>query len=270
MKICPDETLRQNLYCLVPAVSRLFDDKEGQVRKKAVAVLEVILQMVPIEGLKSFVHTLSLFMACAMTNIDRKIKEDSLLIVDAFLKYQPKLIVDIFDTVFPNFLNLISRLRDETSMTRSLTMNIGSQMTIIKWRIEVLRRLEYILSVIIQHEEENKEVVAISHKLVHFNNVAEDRIPIYKEFGATDVNVLYKSSNPINMSEYFDVLLHLLYEILIEVLPSNSNQIFRENGVTIIQRDAATVLSYVIEIYYDLWVLMNGKTYKVNKNQVVS
>lgn len=86
-----------------------------------------------------------------MTNIDKNIQEDSLLFLDCFIKYNSGLIFKTSEKLLPAFFTLISKLRSDSGLMRTLTVNLGSKMTSVTWRLKVLSRLHAVLETIIRN-----------------------------------------------------------------------------------------------------------------------
>lgn len=88
-----------------------------------------------------------------MTHIDPAIQEDSLLLLDTLLQFVPSLVAVNSDKILENFFDLISKLRTDSKPGRTLTVNLGSKMTAVKWRIKVLSRLYHMLTAIVNEKE---------------------------------------------------------------------------------------------------------------------
>lgn len=99
--------------------------------------------------MRPFFGYLSTNLRCAMTNINKNVQEDSLLLLDSFIKHVPSILTENSDKILTNFFALISKLRND-GVDRTLTLNLGSKLTSVKWRIKVLSRLYSILNAIIQ------------------------------------------------------------------------------------------------------------------------
>lgn len=92
-----------------------------------------------------------------MTNIDQSIQEDSLKFLDCFLVKDCGLISKTSNKFLPDFFTLISRLRTDNTLGRTLTLNLGSKMTSVTWRIKVLSRLNAVLDLILKKNEQKDE-----------------------------------------------------------------------------------------------------------------
>lgn len=72
--------------------------------------------------------------------------------LDVLLQHVPSLIAKDSEKILSNFLTLISILRVDSKPGRTLTVNLGSKLTTVKWKIKVLHRLRRILQSIIDVE----------------------------------------------------------------------------------------------------------------------
>lgn len=104
---------------------------------------------IPNEKLSPFFNYFSTNLRCAMTNIDKNIQEDSLLFLDCFIQSDGELIKKSAEKLLPDFFSLISKLRSDSDLGRTLTLNLGSKHTSIAWRIKVLSRLHAVLQIIL-------------------------------------------------------------------------------------------------------------------------
>lgn len=91
-----------------------------------------------------------------MTNIDTNIQEDSLMLLDILLIHVPLLVAKDSEKLLTNFLTLISTLRADSKPGRTLTVNLGSKITTVKWKIKVLCRLKGMLQAIFDADTKNR------------------------------------------------------------------------------------------------------------------
>lgn len=90
-----------------------------------------------------------------MTHIDISIQEDSLFLLDILLTHTPSLVATHSNKIMENFFDLISKLRVNSKPGRTLTVNLNSKQTTIKWRIKVLNRLKNMLGAIYNEKQKN-------------------------------------------------------------------------------------------------------------------
>lgn len=152
-----------HLSQIITHVSSLMQDREHKVRRSAAKVIGTILEIVPDVKVEAFFNHFSTNIRCAMTNIDKNIQEDSLLFLDCFLRYNSGLIFKTSEKLLPAFFTLISKLRSDSALVRTLTLNLGSNMTSVTWRLKVLSRLHAVLDTIIK----NHKMEDITKRLVH-------------------------------------------------------------------------------------------------------
>ncbi|KAJ8964213.1 hypothetical protein NQ314_005042 [Rhamnusium bicolor] len=227
------EIINQHFSQIILNVSSLMQDRERKVRKAAVKVVNAILKIAPETKLQPFFSYFTTNMRCAMTNIDKTIQEDSLLFLDCFLKYNCRLISQCSEKLLPDFFTLISTLRTDSNLERTLTMNLGSKMTSVTWRIKVLSRLHAVLEAILS----SHIVVDKSEKNVsmYFNDDKDadtyNTFPIYKEAFSNVLNSGVNSfsnnqannSGPDILNRHIITLVPLLYETWIEVVPEKKD-----------------------------------------------
>lgn len=236
-----------------------------QVRLASLKTLHLMLSKANIERIDPFFDILCTYLRSAMTHIDGRIQEDSLLFLDTLLECTPTKVAHDFHKIIPNFLDMISKLRVDSKPGRTLTVNLGSQITSVKWRVKVLHRLKDYLN-----------------EFVKYNNIQEFRAPVdetTKVFDPSKINQ-YSLYNPIytqncqlscfsskNMQdsvpldevdkfrEYTDTLMPLLFETWLEVCPNVNAE---KNIETVINEDAASLLKHTLEVISLIWSLVKN------------
>lgn len=146
----PQETSK-HLGAIIKGISQLCLDIEKDVRRESFKALNIIFATQTPALILPFFNVVSSFLRCAMTHINMQIQEDSLHMLDCLLLYTPDLVAINSDSIFSCFLDMISKLRVESKPERTLTLNLGSKMTIVKWRSKVLDRLLGILKAIVNN-----------------------------------------------------------------------------------------------------------------------
>ncbi|ETN62411.1 hypothetical protein AND_005893 [Anopheles darlingi] len=131
-------------------VTSLAVDLERDVRRDCYKTLGCILVACGPTGAVPFFDLLLSFLRCAMTHIQARIQEDSLLLLDVLLQHSPALILTNRDKILPQFLDMISKLRAENKPGRTLTINLDRQSTSTRWRANVLMRLTAILKILLE------------------------------------------------------------------------------------------------------------------------
>lgn len=82
-----------------------------------------------------------------MTHINQNVQEDSLNFLDILLTYIPELVAENSHKILNNFLMLISKHKTNSKHARTISENLQSKYTGVKWRVAVLIRLKKIFEV---------------------------------------------------------------------------------------------------------------------------
>ncbi|GJQ85922.1 hypothetical protein Trydic_g21773 [Trypoxylus dichotomus] len=249
------EFLKQNLASILKRVCPLVLDIESKVRSEAIKVIRAILQSSSSVNVTSFFDILSSFLRCAMTHIELNIQEDSLNYLDALLDYVPELIAKDSHKILLNFFTLISKLKNDSKHARTLSENLKSRYTGIKWRIKVLLRLKKIFGTIY---ESNKPKTNSNDFVGKTIDVTKTRFaPIYYDkFDCAKSDTAKTNLEIENVEMYIDTLLSLLQEIWLEVAPSNITTVISGKlDNTIIKSDVACILHCLLNIFCFLFKL---------------
>lgn len=250
------------------------------MRHESLKVLHLVLSNVSNEKVEPFFDIMSTYLRSAMTHIDNRIQEDSLLFLDLLLVCTPEKVVQDFHKILPNFLDMISKLRVDSKPGRTLTVNLGSQITSVKWRVKVLHRLKDYLMKYIEHNhvhEKDKPIAANTHmfdetKMNHYTLFN----PIYTSvchvscFSAKNSQDIVLLDEVEKFKQYINTLIPLLYETWLEVCPKTSSEI---NIETVINEDAASLLKHsleVITLLFDLVQYLQKKNPSSNIENVFS
>ncbi|KRT79412.1 hypothetical protein AMK59_8472 [Oryctes borbonicus] len=250
-----EEFLKQNLATILKRVCPLVLDIEIKVRNEAIKVIRAILQSSYRINIISFFDILSSFLRCAMTHIELNIQEDSLNFLDALLEYLPELIAKDSHKILSNFFTLISKLKNDSKHARTLSENLKSRYTGVKWRIKVLLRLKKIFETIYGSNNVSIESNEIADKTI---DVTKTRFaPIYHDkFKCSKPGIIKTSLEVENVEMYIDTLLSLMQEIWLEVAPSNTTMVTSGKlDNTIIKTDVACILHCLLNILYFLFKL---------------
>ncbi|EFA04998.2 Testis-expressed sequence 10 protein homolog-like Protein [Tribolium castaneum] len=229
--------------------SALIQDRERKVRRSAIKLLHAIVEKVSTATIRPFFNYFLTNLKCAMTNINKHIQEDSLLLLDALLEHQNLLIAENFDTIFPTFLTLISKSKNNLGTERSLSLNLEGKVSSVKWRIKVLTRLYGILSALTQTKTiknlDKNEEIFIEAKGNPF-------IPLYKKID----NQVRVGGRTDAVSQEFDTqianLTQLLHEIWIEVVPEKTKKSGGE-PLLLASEESVAVFSCIVNILHLLY-----------------
>lgn len=198
-----------------------------------------------------------------MTNINNRLQEDSLLFLDILLEFAPHKVAEDFHKIIPNFLNMISKLRVDSKPGRTLTVNLGSQITSVRWRVKVLNRLQDYLSKFIQYEhvnDDDREVIcntkSFDVKKVNYYPLFNPNYTAVCHLGCFSSKKAQETT-PIDevgmFTEYVDTLMPLLFETWVEVCPAKNLEKDFEN---VVSDDAANLLKYTLKVMTLLWSLV--------------
>ncbi|XP_025829113.1 testis-expressed protein 10 [Agrilus planipennis] len=135
----------------------LILDKEKNVRQKAIKFISLILSTVEKEKIFPFSNIILSHLKCAMTDINKSIQGDSLLLLDSLVTDFPQVVTEYSEQILPIFFILISNVQSNLSSTKTLQLNLQGTSTSTKWRLQVLNRLQKILIVIVRNKIDNKK-----------------------------------------------------------------------------------------------------------------
>nr|CAH7737879.1 unnamed protein product [Callosobruchus chinensis] len=255
-RIHTKELVSQYLAQIIVSISLLMQDRERKVRKAAVKAVNAILEATQEDKLQPFYNCFLTNLKCAMTNIDRNIQEDSLIFLDCFLKHKSDLIASYRDNILPEVFSLFSKLQSSSGVERKLTLNLGSKMTSVTWRINIMSRLLQLLPKV-DSDNTNSDTASCKN---HYQAMNSHIFPIYKsEFSkvlCTTGDIFGTHQNnaevPNTFSSQVMAFLPLLYETFIEVLP-DKKAAKSGDEYTALNEEAAAVLTCVMSTLYLLW-----------------
>ncbi|XP_055613243.1 testis-expressed protein 10 homolog [Uranotaenia lowii] len=153
----PSEVTENHLSTAVKSIASLTIDEEREVRRDSYKTLGLLFAAAQQENVLPFFDILLSFLRCAMTHIQPRVQEDALLLLDTYLQYLPRLVLLNRDKIFPQFLDMISKLRSESKPERTLTVTLNKQTTSTRWRTRVLMRLIGMLRILINHKKSGGE-----------------------------------------------------------------------------------------------------------------
>ncbi|XP_058121609.1 testis-expressed protein 10 [Anopheles ziemanni] len=203
--------LQQQLSSVIKDVASLAIDVERDVRKDCYKTLGCVFAASGQTRLLPFFDILLSFLRCAMTHIQSYIQEDSLLLLDVLLQYLPELILDNRDKILPQFLDMISKLKNDSKPGRTLTINLDKHSTSTQWRMKVLMRLTGMLKVLIDSKL-RKQSVQNTPEEAKGNKVDEEnpfasKVPEYTPYKHKPLNYVFVEKAPmfvpINKSHLF-------------------------------------------------------------------
>ncbi|KAJ8716555.1 hypothetical protein PYW07_003182 [Mythimna separata] len=215
------------------------------------------------ERIDPFFDIMCTYLRSAMTHIDARIQEDSLLFLDTLLACTPAKVAEDFHKIIPNFLDMISKLRVDSKPGRTLTVNLGSQITSVKWRVKVLHRLKDYLNEFVKYNniQEFREPVVEATKIFDHSKINHISLfnPIYIQncqlscFSSKNSQDAVPLDEVDKFKEYTDTLMPLLFETWLEVCPSVSSE---KSTETVISEDAALLLKHTLEVISLIWSIV--------------
>lgn len=247
-----------------------------QVRQEAIKVIHLLLSKVNLEKIYPFFGILSTYLRSAMTHIDSRIQESSLLFLDVLLQCTPKLIAQDFHKIMPNFLDMISKIKMDSKQGRTLTVNLNSQITSVKWRVKVFHRLQQFLFKFAELNELFKAEQKTDNITHDFNVESRNNFPLFNPIYTSVCSVSCfspKASNEYLMSDeienfksYIETLMPLLFEIWLEACPNAKSD---KNIETVLNEDAAVLLKHTLKVISLIWNLVEyfNKKYPSSKIQ---
>ncbi|XP_036144393.1 testis-expressed protein 10 homolog isoform X2 [Monomorium pharaonis] len=226
----PPRSLHSRLNSLLRGIVALSLDKDKDVRTNCFYVLDFILGHISNEQLTPLSEIVTSYLNCAMTHIDPRVKEDSLLFLDVLVKNCGSVVARDSHKILPNFLSMICRLHNEVGPGVRLTMSLNAKSTDVKWRIKVLERLANVFILVVNYR---KLCSSTRSNMVLPTVRAKKYTPVYSN-GATrvceinfdnDVNSIdnrAKETLPIEeFVKYVDLLMPLMFNIWLEVCLKN-------------------------------------------------
>lgn len=286
-----------NLGELMQGIAAICLDVERETRLESYKVLSCFLAALPVDTVTPFFHVISSYLRCAMTHIQPRIQEDSLLMLDVLLQHVPHLVAANSAKIFQNFLEMISKVRhDGDKAGRVLTVNMGNQQTTIKWRSKILQRLQKMLQTLAEHNRRrtlggtsaNNTAGQLTQSFSlkepqHFNLLRH-----YESEGICDLSTIFCKSVGDSTStggaaflvganslaeakdilqSYIEHLMPLLFDAWLEVRPQAKTAASADDHV-ILTHDAAYTLKVVLEIIENLWTLVEIHEIDVNNNDL--
>uniref|UniRef100_A0A182JFZ7 Pre-rRNA-processing protein Ipi1 N-terminal domain-containing protein n=1 Tax=Anopheles atroparvus TaxID=41427 RepID=A0A182JFZ7_ANOAO len=194
--------LQRLLSSVIKDVASLAIDVERDVRRDCYKTLGCVFAASGPSSVLPFFDVLLSFLRCAMTHIQSRIQEDSLLLLDVLLQYLPELILANRDKILPQFLDMISKLKNESKPGRTLTINLDKQSTSTRWRAKVLMRLTGMLRILIEHPlsdetVRNKSVVPMEDNKMDDDNPFASKVADYTPNKTIQMNYVFEKKAPM-------------------------------------------------------------------------
>ncbi|XP_003708337.1 testis-expressed protein 10 homolog [Megachile rotundata] len=242
---------------LLEGICTLSLDKEKAIRHNSFKVLSLILGPVSGDQLNPYCDVIISYLRCAMTHIDPRIKEDSLLFLDVLVQHCGSVLARNSYKILPNFLDMISRLQTELKPGRQLVTTLNSKNTNVKWRIKVLERLATIFSSIVNFFKSEQTVNSNARGQVVHVDKTTGYVPVYTSLNVQNCEIDFEldDSSRENMVEvsldgeelrkYIELLMSLIFDSWIEVCPDDKNS---DDSAFLISTEASELLKSIVEI----------------------
>ncbi|XP_044763952.1 uncharacterized protein LOC123320643 [Coccinella septempunctata] len=217
-----------------------------KARRSGLKLLQTMLSAMNEKNCCDFLFQFLLnHLRCAMTSINRRIREDSVLFFDLLLKYLPNFMAKHFRYFLPDFMMLISALKNDAEMRRTVTVNLESKFTSSQWRIAVLSRLHQLLDILLQRKKRKDEGIKKLEELhdrhpffvVRENNWREELV------GSDDERLQDEDSKDVDLQ--FANLFSILYETWLEGRPVSSS-----TDITFLPEETAMLFNCIVQTYH--------------------
>lgn len=254
----PEDIFPKYFGDLIQVCAGLCLELERDVRRESFRVLAVAFSQVSEAMVEPFFHILSSYLRCAMTHLNHIIQEDSLLLLDIMLEHTPSLVAKYHEKIFENFLDLISKIRNEAQPGRTLVVNVGKKTTNVMWRCQVLQRLLAILRAMNMRGEARETEPRVEFLRDH--RFADDQEPVYIDLRRNfiehnnSLSFLFKTNynagatGEASVQSCVELIMPLLTESWMEIRPEEER-----SGKVMIDKEAAGTLNLILAIIRELW-----------------
>ncbi|XP_071570479.1 testis-expressed protein 10 homolog [Temnothorax nylanderi] len=250
------KTLHSQLNSLLRGIAALSLDKERNVRTSSFHALDFILGRISNRQLTPLREIVISYLSCAMTHIDPRVKEDSLLFLDVLVKNCDGVLARDSHKILPNFLSMICRLHNQVRPGARLTTTLNSKSTDVKWRIKVLERLANMFISIINYRKicinarSNVLPIARATRYTRYIPVYSDSVTRVCEINldkdVSSIGSSVKETLPVEeFVKYVDLLMPLMSDIWLEVCPDEKVESYTEITIS---SEAAALLSSIVVI----------------------
>ncbi|XP_077279357.1 testis-expressed protein 10-like [Temnothorax americanus] len=250
------KTLHSQLNSLLRGIAALSLDKERNVRTSSFHALDFILGRISTRHVTPLREIVISYLNCAMTHIDPRVKEDSLLFLDVLVKTCDSVVARDSHKILPNFLSMICSVHNQVRPGARVTTTLTSKSTDVKWRRKVLERLANMFVSIVSYRK--LCVTARSNVLPRARATRYTRyIPVYSDNvtrvcertldkDVSSIGDSVKETIPVEeFMKYVDLLMPLMSDIWLEVCPDEKVSSYTERTIS---SEAAAVLTSIVVI----------------------
>ncbi|KAL3271299.1 hypothetical protein HHI36_021788 [Cryptolaemus montrouzieri] len=245
-----------NISLVIQNLAEFIQVRMPKARKAGLSVINTILCNFPIPQIDPYFHYFSVNLRCAMTHIDRNVQEDSILFLDSFLTNVPSLAAKHSSQILPDFLTLISKLRNDAEFKRTVTVNLKSKFTSVGWRIVVFSRLYVFLEAVVSDKISNEMEIDVDQNVVtnHAENfVGKALLKSWDVLFSPKINVSEVPTHGFGVEnstkKQFSLLVPLLLETWLEGAPVKPPS----KEVTYMTEETSMLLNCVIKVFHLLW-----------------
>lgn len=234
-----------------------------QVRRESLKVLHLVLSNAAVDKVEPFFDFMCTYLRSAMTHIDSRIQEDSLFFLDILLLCTVERVAKDFHKIMPNFIDMISKLRLDSKPGRTLTVNLDSKITSVKWRVKVLHRLQDFLHKFVEYNKATFSAAPIKENSQRFDESKHNFYPLFNtSYTANCYLPLFSNRNsqdslPVDGIEkfkfYINTLTPLLFETWLEVCPNSSSG---KSIETVLTEDTAILLKHTLHVISLIWEIV--------------
>ncbi|XP_071650620.1 testis-expressed protein 10 homolog [Temnothorax longispinosus] len=251
------KTLHSHVNSLLRGIAALSLDKERNVRTSSFHALDFILGRISTRHVTPLREIVISYLSCAMTHIDPRVKEDSLLFLDVLVKNCDSVVARDSHKILPNFLGMICSVHNQVRPGARLTTTLNSKSTDVKWRIKVLERLANMFVSIVSYRKlcidarSNVLPIARATRYTRYIPVYSDNVTRVCERNLDkDVSSIGSSSVketlPVeDVMKYVDLLMPLMSDIWVEVCPDEKVSSYTERTIS---SEAAALLTSIVVI----------------------
>ncbi|XP_057370079.1 testis-expressed protein 10-like [Daphnia carinata] len=247
-----------SLSSLLSKVSELMSVRDAPVRKCALKLLEHIIQSTSAENIAPFFPLLNARLVCCMNHISLDIQKDSHLLLDILLNHVPGLVSTATMQILPNFLEQISSRDISKGDRRVLTINPTQRLTSLKWRQEVLTRVNQLLILLLEKNQteyqSNTVDIVFDHGKscpLYMKRNFDVRLNIQKP-GHLSVN---DSNSPsLHIQGFASQILPLLIETWVEAMASE--QLNKDQANSLVGIESIALLTCISNVMFTLLSIM--------------
>ena len=255
-----------NLSRLVTILIGLVQDKEKKIRKLSVTLLGMTLGHVSGSQITPLYPLISAHLSCCLTNIDPRIQQDGLSLLDTILDKTPCFVEENYHAILPNCLDQISNKKTSGSKGPNVAANLSDSMTALQWRMAVLTRVNKILEIAqkaTDNEEKGHKTDSLDRKHLPntFYSVMEHSSPFQNIFS---INSLTSESNHSAILDNCLLVLPLLIETWVEARATET----KSSKTSVLTKDSCDLLHIISGIMDKLLLLLENSSQSEGANMV--